>query len=107
MVRVRCVSRFKFLFTYLFVFLLEHLSLLSIPIHTVLYANVYYLFQGLNLVVACGVIHEIYHLALADHPALASFGDSVIVWAVGFALAVTVLSLTLDHEVLPGQFTRV
>lgn len=88
---------------YLLVLCGELISLKLITPHTNVYAWTYIAFQSLNLIVACGVIREIYRLALDGHVGLAEFGHSMMRWAVGIVVAASGLSISLDSDVLPGQ----
>jgi hypothetical protein len=102
-VQIGAVSRFRFLFVYLIAFGTEIALLQLVSPNSESYGYIYFSLQSLNLVLACGVVREIFAQALAGHPGLAEFGRSVVIWGIVSAAAVALLGVALDNEVLPGQ----
>lgn len=98
------IAKFRFSFSFFALLVLELSLLMLLPRKSDGYTWVYLVGQSVNLLVACGVVREIYSLALNDRPALAAFGEKVVLFAFGFAVVIAATSLILDPKVLPGQF---
>ena len=103
-VQTGLIANYRFLFSFFAVLALELSLLRMIPRDSDWYAIVYAFGQSANLLVAFGVVREIYSSALSDRPALAAFGQNVVLIAFAVALVIAATSLILDPTVLPGQF---
>ena len=90
-------------FLYLLVLGTEVVLLEFVSVFSDTFGWIYFFFQSANLLVAYGVIREIYGLALQGHAGLAQFGRSVMRWALAAAFGAAGVSLTIDRQVLKGQ----
>ncbi len=74
-----------------------------IPIASNAYGYSYMALRAANLLVAIGVVLELYRLALARYPALAAFGRKVARYVLVCAAAIAFLAVALDLKVLRRQ----
>lgn len=103
LVQTRFLPVCRWFAAYLAILCVELLLLKLVPVRTNGYGNIYFSFQSVNLFVACGVVREIYQLALRDRVGLAKFGRAVMRWAVVVAVGIAGISLILDSKLRPGQ----
>jgi hypothetical protein len=104
LVVIGMASKCRFLFAFLTILALELVLLMAIPQNRDTYAKVYFVCQFANLLVAYGVVREIFSLALTDRPALAAFGQKVVLLALALAALISAVTLFMDNSVLPGQY---
>jgi hypothetical protein len=91
------------LFLYWLVQAASSLAMLPFPVTSNRYAEVYYGFQILSLLLAIGVVLELYRGALALYPAMAEFGRKSIAAFMSIAAVGALIGVALDSTILPGQ----
>ncbi len=107
LIRCKLHRTYRSLFLYWLVQPIESLVLLTAGRQTWLYVYLYWGAQTLNIFMALYVVQDLFHIALAEHPAIASFGRRTVLVAMALAAAVTLAGITLDATVLPGHFRTV
>jgi hypothetical protein len=95
---------YRRLFLYLSIDLLHSLLSLLVQSNQNVYARIYFTFVTLKIVVAVFVVSELYRLVLADHPALAAFGQKVVAGILGLAGVIAVSGLVMDHSATPARY---
>jgi len=98
---------YRSLFLYWLAQPIESLALLAPGRLTWLYAYLYWGAQTLNIFMALYVAQDLFHIALAEHPAVASFGRRAVLAAMALATVAAMAGLTLDATVLPGHHPAV
>src|SRR6185503_8606428 len=107
LIRCRLYGTYRSLFLYLLLQVVESIALLTAGQGTWLYVYIYWGAQSLNIFVALYVVQDLFHIALAEHPAIASFGRRTVLVAMALAAVVALAGVTLDATVLPGHFRTV
>jgi len=104
LIRCRLYGTYRSLFLYLLLQVVESIALLTAGQGTWLYVYIYWGAQSLNIFVALYVVQDLFHIALAEHPAIASFGRRSVLAAMVLAAGVALVGITLDATVLPGHY---
>ncbi|MDP9115301.1 MAG: hypothetical protein M3O20_16680 [Acidobacteriota bacterium] len=86
---------------------IESLVLLTAGRQTWVYVYLYWGAQTLNIFLALYVVQDLFHIILAEHAAIASFGRRIMLGAMALAGGIAVAGITLDARVLPGHFHTV
>jgi hypothetical protein len=94
---------YRNLFLFLLVNAVQALLLVVLQSNLNRYAQVYMSGQLLKMILSVFMVIELYFVALASHPALASFGKKLVAYALGLAAVVAAFGVVLDSSVLPGQ----
>jgi hypothetical protein len=95
------------LFIYWLVQAVANVAILSAPMATYLYLYLYWGAQTINIFTAVFVVQDLYRIALADHPAVASFGRRSMLGALALAGLLALSGASLDTAILPGQYTAI
>jgi len=74
LIQCRLYRIYGSLFLYWLVQALPSLALLSVGRQTRMYLYIYWGAQTVNIFMALYVVQDLFHIALAEHPAIASFG---------------------------------
>ena len=98
---------YQALFLYWLVQPIESVMLLAAGRMTWLYAYLYWGAQTLNIFMALYVIQDLFRIALAEHPAIASSGRRAVLAAMALAATVALAGITLDATVLAGHHPAV
>ena len=98
---------YKSLFLYWLVQAMGGLVLLFAGRQSWLYLYVYWGAQTVNIFMALYVVQDLFHSALAEHPAIASFGKRIVLGAMVLGAAVALAGITLDATVLPGHYSGI
>jgi len=93
----------RFLFLYFLVEAVFSLVLTQVPLYSVAYARAYMGDQAVAHLLAILAVLELYRIALAKHPGLASFGRASVLAVTVFTIVVAAAGTFLDPEVLAGQ----
>ena len=104
LIQCKLYGIYKSLFLYWLVQATGGLALLLAGRGTWLYLYLYWVAQTLNIFMALYVVQDLFHIALAEHPAIASFGRRSVLAAMVLAAAVALVGITLDATVLPGHY---
>jgi len=107
LIQCKLQRTYRSLFLYWLVQPVESLVLLTAGRQTWLYVYLYWGAQTLNIFLALYVVQDLFHIALAEHPAIASFGRRTVLVAMALAAVVALAGVTLDATVLPGHFRTV
>jgi hypothetical protein len=94
---------YRCLFIYLGVDLTESVMAAVFRHNGFIYGIIYYAGQGLKMILAVLVVLELYRLALAGQPTLASYGRKTVSYVLTGAAAVALLGLAIDRTVPPGR----
>jgi hypothetical protein len=86
---------------------LPSLALLSVGRQTRLYLYIYWGAQTVNIFMALYVVQDLFHIALAEHPAIASVGRRAVVAAMALAAIVALAGVALDATILPGHYPAI
>src|SRR6266436_2634127 len=95
---------YRRLFLYMSIDLLHSILALLLQSNPNVYARVYFTFRTLTIVVAVFVVSELYSLVLADHPALAAFGQKVVAGILALAGVIAVSGLVMDYSTTPVRY---
>lgn len=95
------------LFLYWLVQALPSLALLSVGRQTRMFVYIYWVAQTVNIFMALYVVQDLFHIALAEHPAIASAGRRAVLAAMALAAIVALAGVTLDATVLPGHYSAI
>ncbi len=98
---------YRSLFLYWLLQMIESLALLAAGQGTWLYLYLYWGAQTLNIFLALYVVQDLFHIALAEHPAIASFGRRCVLAAMVLAAAAALVGITLDATILPGHYSGI
>jgi membrane-associated HD superfamily phosphohydrolase len=74
---------------------------------TWLYLYIYWAAQTVNIFMALYVVQDLFHIALAEHPAIASFGRRIVLVAIALAALVALAGVTLDATIQRGQYAAI
>src|SRR4029077_4633398 len=96
LIQCKLYGTYRSLFLYWLVQPIESLVLLTAGRQTWLYVYLYWGAQTLNIFLALYVVQDLFHIALAEHPAIASFGRRTVLVAMAVAAAVALAGITLD-----------
>jgi hypothetical protein len=100
------LKEFKFFYAYLFCVLLRDASLLAVyHVFPTWYAYVYWYSQFLVLLIGCGLIWEIYRIALAHYSGAARIARSVLLFLFIITMSRIIAYTTNNARWLPGQTT--
>jgi hypothetical protein len=94
---------YRALFWFLVAQVLASAVLLSLPVRSNVYAWTYLTAETIIIVLAIFVVHELYLLALAPHPALSAAGRKAILYIFPTTFVIALLSTAIDATVLPSQ----
>jgi len=103
LVQCKLWRTYRSLFLYWLAQAAETPVMLQVPLKSTLYDHLYYTAQTVNLILAIGVVLELYREALARHPALAGFGRRSVLVLIGSAALLAASGVMLDATILPGQ----
>jgi hypothetical protein len=92
-----------FLFTYFLADAAASLALIQTPLYSDAYAHMYMGVRAVAHVLAILAVLEVYRIALAKHPGLASFGRASVLAVTVFTIVVAAAGTFLDQKVLTGQ----
>jgi hypothetical protein len=95
---------YRRLFLYLNVDLITSVLGILFQSHRNVYALIYFASQTLKFVVAVFVVLEVYRLALADHPALAAFGQRVWLGSLAVAGVISVSGIMMEYNAQPARY---
>ncbi len=107
LIQSRLYKIYSSLLLYWLLQVIEGLALLPVDRQSWLYLYVYWGAQTLSIFMALYVVQDLFHIALAEHPAIASFGRRTVLAAMALAAAVTLAGITLDATVLPGHYAAI
>src|SRR5215469_16782847 len=83
-------------FAYLLADTIEQALGLALSQNQTWYGWIYIAGQAVKVVLGIGVVMQLYRLALAQQPALASFGRRMLGYFFGFAAVISAIALALD-----------
>jgi hypothetical protein len=92
---------YRGLFLYLSIDLLNSLVAAPLRLDSNAFAVTYLFFRTLKVFVAVFVVSELYRLVLADHPALAAFGQKVVAGILALAGLIAASGLAMDYSAAP------
>src|SRR5579872_5119776 len=95
------------LFFYWLAQAIESLVLLFAGRGTWLYLYLYWGAQTVNIFIALYVVQDLFHIALAEHPAIASLGRRMVLVAMALAAMVALAGVTLDATIQRGQYAAI
>jgi hypothetical protein len=98
---------YRSLFLYWAVQSIESVALLPVRRHASLYLYIYWGAQTVNIFMALYVVQDLFHSALAEHPAIASVGRRAAWAAMALAAIVALAGIALDATVLPGHYPAI
>jgi hypothetical protein len=98
---------YRSLFLYWLVQALGGLALLFAGRATWMYLYIYWGAQTLNIFMALYVVQDLFHIALSEHPAIASLGRRSVLTAMALAGLIALAGITLDAKVLPGHYSAI
>jgi len=98
---------YKSLFLYWLVQTIGGLVLLFAGRGTWLYLYIYWGAQTVNIFMSLYVVQDLFHIALAEHAAIATFGRRVVLVAIGLAAVVALAGVTLDATIQRGQYAAI
>jgi hypothetical protein len=98
---------YKSLFLYWLAQAIGGLVLLFAGSGTWLYLYIYWGAQTVNIFMALYVVQDLFHIALAEHAAIASFGRRMVLVAIALAAAVALAGITLDATIQHGQYAAI
>jgi hypothetical protein len=68
---------------------------------------IYWGAQTVNIFMALYVVQDLFHIALAEHPAIASVGRRAVLAAMAIAAVVALAGVVLDATILPGHYPAI
>jgi hypothetical protein len=83
------------------------LAMLPVGRQSRLYLYSYWGTQTVSIFMALYVVQDLFHSALAEHPAIAAAGRRVVWGAMAVAAVVALAGITLDARVLPGHYAAI
>ncbi len=98
---------YRSLFLYWLVQAIPSLALLSVGRVTWLYLYFYWGAQTVNIFMALYVVQDLFHIALAEHPAIASAGRRAVLAAMALAAIVALAGIALDVTILPHHYSAI
>ncbi|MDP8989078.1 MAG: hypothetical protein M3N41_03230 [Acidobacteriota bacterium] len=98
---------YKSLFLYWLVQAAGGLALLFAGRGTWLYLYMYWAAQAVNIFMSLYVVQDLFHISLAEHPAIASFGRRTVLVAMALAAMVALAGVTLDATIQRGQYAAI
>ncbi len=107
LIQCRLYRTYKSLFLYWLVQALGGLVLLFAGSGTWLYLYIYWAAQTVNIFMALYVVQDLFHIALAEHAAIASFGRRMVLVAIALAAVVALAGVTLDATIQRGQYAAI
>lgn len=107
LIQCRLYRTYGSLFLYWLVQALPSLALLSVGRQTRLFVYIYWGAQTVNMFMALYVVQDLFHIALAEHPAIASMGRRVVLAAMAIAAVVALAGVALDVTILPGHYPAI
>ena len=107
LIQCRLYRIYKSLFLYWLVQTMGGLVLLFAGRGTWLYLYLYWGAQTVNIFMALYVVQDLFHIALAEHPAIASFGRRMVLAAMALGGDGGIGGVTLDATVLPGHYAAI
>jgi hypothetical protein len=107
LIQCRLYRIYGSLFLYWLVQDLPSLALLSVGRRTRLYLDIYWGAQTVNIFMALYVVQDLFHIALAEHPAIASVGRRAVLVAMALAAVVALAGVALDFTILPGHYPAI
>jgi hypothetical protein len=107
LIQCRLYRIYGSLFLYWLVQALPSLALLSVGRQTRMYLYIYWGAQTVNIFMALYVVQDLFHIALAEHPAIASVGRRAVLVAMALAAFVALAGVALDVTILPGHYPAI
>ena len=98
---------YKSLFLYWLAQAMGGLVLLFAGRGTWLYLYLYWGAQTINIFMALYVVQDLFHIALAEHAAIASFGRRIVLMAMALAAVVALAGVSLDATIQEGQYAAI
>lgn len=107
LIQCRLHPIYKSLFLYWLVQTIGGLVLLFAGSGTWLYLYLYWGAQTINIFMALYVVQDLFHIALAEHAAIASFGRRMVLVAMALAAVLALAGVALDATVQRGQYVAI
>jgi hypothetical protein len=95
----RLIPVYRWFSLYLLTDAVQQLWRVTVPLNTTASGWIYVAGNSLKAVLAMFVILELYRWALAEHAALAKFGQNAVIYALGAAAVIALAGLMLDPPI--------
>ena len=107
LIQCRLYRVYRSLLLYVLLQAIAGVALLPVDRQSWLYLYSYLGVQTVSLVLALYVVQDLFRIALADYPAIASFGRKVVVAAMALAAVAALAGVALDATILPGHLVTI
>ena len=107
LIQCRLHRIYQSLFLYWLAQTIGGLVLLFAGSGTWLYLYVYWGAQTVNIFMSLYVVQDLFHIALAEHAAIAAFGRRMVLVAMALAAMVALAGITLDATIQRGQYAAI